>query len=211
MRVDAGDAKHAAAGSRRGGFSFGRRASNSRRASFPSDSKLNTDLRLNDRFLNLVEEGIDVSIRIGDLADSNLITRGLAPTRISAFASPAYLDVERGLLLPVLNEFSVDRATITAIWPERRLGSPTVKAFISYRGGVFFARTVGRHDCGQRVATGEQHPLTQTASPHCKDGVSRPLPGDGPVFVRERPRRTVLIEQRELHSPTSTLLDSARA
>ena len=53
--------------------------------------KLHIDLRLNDRFVNLVEEGIDVAIRIGDLADSNLISRGLAPTRVSAFASPAYL------------------------------------------------------------------------------------------------------------------------
>ena len=53
--------------------------------------KLNIDLRLNDRFVNLVEEGIDVAIRIGDLADSNLISRGLAPARVSAFASPAYL------------------------------------------------------------------------------------------------------------------------
>jgi len=32
-----------------------------------------------------------VAIRIGDLADSSLISRGLTPTRVSAFASPAYL------------------------------------------------------------------------------------------------------------------------
>ncbi|AKJ30038.1 LysR family transcriptional regulator [Caldimonas brevitalea] len=175
--------------------------------------KLNIDLRLNDRFVNLVEEGIDVALRIGDLADSNLISRGLAPIRLSAFASPAYLaargtprrpedlrehdcvnfryqtsgqtlrwmfkvgsrtieftpdaaivvDVsdavaevlvagggigmaaswiaapylQRGLLVPVLTEFSVDTSTITAVWPESRRGSPNVKAFISFLEEVF--------------------------------------------------------------------------
>jgi len=53
--------------------------------------KLQIDLRLNDRFVNLVEEGIDVAIRLGTLADSNLVSRGFAPVRVSAFASPAYL------------------------------------------------------------------------------------------------------------------------
>jgi DNA-binding transcriptional LysR family regulator len=50
------------------------------------------DLRLGDQFLDLVEEGIDIAIRVGELADSRLIARRLAPNRISAFASPAYLE-----------------------------------------------------------------------------------------------------------------------
>ena len=53
--------------------------------------KLHIDLRLNDRFVNLVEEGIDVAIRIGQQDDPNLISRRLAPTRVGAFASPGYL------------------------------------------------------------------------------------------------------------------------
>ena len=57
--------------------------------------KLHIDLRLNDRFVNLHEEGIDVAIRIGQQDDPNLISRRLAPTRIGAFASPGYL-AERG-------------------------------------------------------------------------------------------------------------------
>lgn len=175
--------------------------------------RLNIDLRLNDRFVNLVEEGIDVAIRIGQLADSGLISRGLAQIRLSAYASPAYLAargtptkpedlsghdcvnfryqtsgqtlrwmfktgnrtieftpnaaivvdvsdavvellaagggvgmaaswiaapyVQRGLLVPVLSEFSVDSSTITAVWPESRRGNPAVKAFIAFLEEVF--------------------------------------------------------------------------
>lgn len=53
--------------------------------------QLKVDLRLSDRFVNLVEDGVDVAIRIGNLPDSGLLSRGLATSRISAFASPAYL------------------------------------------------------------------------------------------------------------------------
>jgi DNA-binding transcriptional LysR family regulator len=53
--------------------------------------KVEIDLRLNDRTIDLIEEGVDVAIRIGDLADSRLLSRRLAPHRLCCFASPAYL------------------------------------------------------------------------------------------------------------------------
>lgn len=49
------------------------------------------DLRLDDRHVDLVEEGIDVAVRIGELADSRLLSRRLAPLRLCAYASPTYL------------------------------------------------------------------------------------------------------------------------
>jgi DNA-binding transcriptional LysR family regulator len=49
------------------------------------------DVRLDDRFVNLVEEGIDVAVRIGVLTDSSLVARKLGITRSIACASPAYL------------------------------------------------------------------------------------------------------------------------
>ncbi|NYZ12554.1 LysR family transcriptional regulator [Azospirillum sp. RWY-5-1] len=49
------------------------------------------DLRLNDRFVDIVEEGIDLAVRIGDPADSRLLSRRLAPHRFGCYAAPAYL------------------------------------------------------------------------------------------------------------------------
>jgi DNA-binding transcriptional LysR family regulator len=40
---------------------------------------------------HFVEHGIDFAVRIGDLADTRLLSRRLAPHRLCAFASPSYL------------------------------------------------------------------------------------------------------------------------
>lgn len=175
--------------------------------------RLSIDLRLGDRFADLIEEGIDVAIRVGGLSDSRLISRRLAPHRLCAFASPGYLArrgtpahpdelarhdcvnfrfqstgqalrwpfriggrlveitpdagivtdfsdavaemlaadggigisptyiaapyVERGVLVPVLREFAVERSVVTALWPESRRGNPNVKAFLAFLDEVF--------------------------------------------------------------------------
>jgi len=49
------------------------------------------DLRLDDRHVDLVEDAIDVAVRIGELPDSRLLSRRLGPLRLCAYASPAYL------------------------------------------------------------------------------------------------------------------------
>jgi DNA-binding transcriptional LysR family regulator len=54
--------------------------------------KVTIDLRLGDRYIDLIEEGIDVALRVGEIGDSRLVSRRLAPHRICAFASPAYLE-----------------------------------------------------------------------------------------------------------------------
>lgn len=53
------------------------------------------DVAFDDRFVNLVEEGFDVAVRIGNLADSSLVARKLAGARMVVCASPHYL-AERG-------------------------------------------------------------------------------------------------------------------
>ena len=49
------------------------------------------DLSFSDQFVDVLEESIDVAIRIGQLQDSQLIVRKLAPNRRVLCASPAYL------------------------------------------------------------------------------------------------------------------------
>jgi DNA-binding transcriptional LysR family regulator len=49
------------------------------------------DVTLSDRFVDLVEEGFDLAVRIGRLGDSSLVGRRLGSTRLVACASPQYL------------------------------------------------------------------------------------------------------------------------
>jgi len=53
--------------------------------------KIRLSLNLSDRTVNLIEEGYDLAIRIGELADSSLAARKLAPNRRVVCASPDYL------------------------------------------------------------------------------------------------------------------------
>ncbi|WP_413727206.1 LysR substrate-binding domain-containing protein [Sodalis sp. RH19] len=52
---------------------------------------LSVDLILDDRPIDLLAEGIDISLRMGRLADSNAVARRLATSRRSVLATPEYL------------------------------------------------------------------------------------------------------------------------
>jgi DNA-binding transcriptional LysR family regulator len=49
------------------------------------------NLLLLDRMVNLIEEGIDVGVRIGELSDSSLVAQTVGKVRFLTVASPAYL------------------------------------------------------------------------------------------------------------------------
>lgn len=49
------------------------------------------DLQLNDRKVDVVEEGFDVALRIGQLKNSSLVAKYVAPIRLVMCASPDYL------------------------------------------------------------------------------------------------------------------------
>lgn len=53
--------------------------------------RVSLDVQLADRVVDLVEEGFDLAVRIARLADSSLVSRKLASTRLVLCASPDYL------------------------------------------------------------------------------------------------------------------------
>jgi LysR family transcriptional regulator, regulator for bpeEF and oprC len=74
--------------------------------------ELTIDLEVSERYVSLVEDGVDVAIRIGDLADSSLLARQIGCVEAVVVAAPAYLeshgapntpiDLERHLCLPFM-------------------------------------------------------------------------------------------------------------
>ncbi|NVK19592.1 MAG: LysR family transcriptional regulator [Methylocystaceae bacterium] len=53
--------------------------------------ELTVDVSLNDRFVDIVDEGFDMAIRIGRLADSSLIAKKIGASRHMTVAAPSYL------------------------------------------------------------------------------------------------------------------------
>jgi len=74
-------------------ISFGRLHVAPLLASFlAKNPEVTIDLSVNDRFIDLVEEGIDLAVRVGDLADSTLIARRLSSNRRLVCAAPSYIE-----------------------------------------------------------------------------------------------------------------------
>jgi DNA-binding transcriptional LysR family regulator len=57
----------------------------------PRHPRLRLELSVSDRHAELVREGLDVAIRVGEVADSDLNARRLATVPMALVASPAYL------------------------------------------------------------------------------------------------------------------------
>lgn len=53
---------------------------------------VSVELSLTDRYVDLVDEGFDLAIRLGALEDSSLLSRKLAPYRLIACAATNYLE-----------------------------------------------------------------------------------------------------------------------
>lgn len=54
--------------------------------------KIQLEVELSPRVVDLVEEGFDLAVRVGKLSDSSLIGRKIADSRLALFASRGYID-----------------------------------------------------------------------------------------------------------------------
>ena len=79
------------------------------------DIRLEVDF--SDRFVDVVEDGFDIVIRIANLADSTLVARRMGPCRRVLCASPAYLESHGRPALP--HELS-EHATIGYAYEQAR-------------------------------------------------------------------------------------------
>lgn len=110
------------------------------RARYPG---LRLDIDLSDRTVDLVNEGIDVAVRIGASPAPNLIARKIAPVRIVVCAAPSYL-ARRGF--PQL--------------PEDLAGHDTLAYSLLATGDTWIF-----HD-----SMGAEHPVRMEPSVHANNG-----------------------------------------
>ena len=113
--------------------------------------KRHPDVRISwlflNRFVNMVEEGVDLSIRIGELADSNLIARQYTSIKVHFVASPDYIK-QHGLPKPP-KELSQHQCVLDSSnrqpgrWRYSEAGKEstiTVKGFVQANDGEVEAR-----------------------------------------------------------------------
>ncbi len=147
-----------------------------------AEPAITIDLMLDDRFVDLVEEGFDVAIRVTELADSSLIARRLASFSMLIVATPDFLARhDRPILMPqdlidapaivdtnfrgranwVFN-IGGERATVT-VRPRVEVNSPQV-ALEAALAGLGFAR-LPLFSARDAVADGRLVPLLKAYEP----------------------------------------------
>ncbi|MEP9348246.1 LysR family transcriptional regulator [Xanthobacter sp. KR7-225] len=100
------------------------------------------DVLLDDRVIDLVSEGIDLALRMGELTDSAAIARRIARGRRSVLATPAYLARAGTPLAPA--DLAIHEAIVYsqlgASWTFRRNGT---EASVAVRGRVRLSAAEG--------------------------------------------------------------------
>ena len=144
-------------------------------------------LQLTDRYVNLVEEHVDLAIRVGRLPDSSMIAVCVGLIRLVLCASPAYLE-KRGIPATPADlalhdcvvleghgtwEFSTGRTTQAIEVPSRLTVNLLEAAAAAAAGGAGVARVLSYFvACPCQAARG-----IRTASPSREHRPRRPPPG----------------------------------
>lgn len=112
--------------------------------------EISIDLQLSNYAVDIVEQGIDVDIRMGALENSSLVARKLAPSERLLCASPEYLAAHPPIETPYdLLQHSCLTYRITGgepVWRFRRSGEPDIElrvsgSFSSESGQAIFQAT----------------------------------------------------------------------
>ena len=109
---------------------------------------LDVDIVLDDRNINLVEAGIDIGLRVGQLVNSALTARKIAQCERRVIGTPSYFNAAGVPRIPA------DLATHQVIIYEQPLGGPTwtfrqgvAEASVALGGRVHLDTTVGVRSC----------------------------------------------------------------
>ena len=170
--------------------------------------RLEISTSYSDRLVDLVGEGFDAAVRLGNLADSSLIARRIAPIRAVLVASPAYLARAGTPRTPADLARPRGRSrTATQVWQFRRDG----KRF-SHRPRGRFTADSGEAElagvvaglgiammpaflAGPAIERGELVTLLDDyAIPQAGIYVVRPPPAE-PVPIRSRSLTDILVEK----------------
>ena len=81
--------------------------------------EIDLELMLENRRVDLIAEGYDLAIRIGELEDSNLVSKKLQQSNMKLFASPEYLALseKRGAALNQISDLEQHKMLTMAIYP----------------------------------------------------------------------------------------------
>ncbi|MGB5328235.1 MAG: LysR family transcriptional regulator [Gammaproteobacteria bacterium] len=120
--------------------------------------EIEIEIDLNDRQIDLIEENIDLAIRVGDLEDSSLIARKLASVHFAICASPAYLarfgEPQHPAELSAHEVLVYSNVAVGRQWFYQQDGkrvSPRMKYRLSANNGEFLAAVAKR---GQGIVSG---------------------------------------------------------
>jgi DNA-binding transcriptional LysR family regulator len=144
-------------------------------------AEVDVQLSLQDRAVNLLEEHVDVALRIGNLADSSLIAVRIGQIRRVVCASPAYLksrgtpkspeDLSAHDLIsylpmqsPTLWRFKQDQTEYAVPVRSRLIVSNIESACDAARAGVGIAEAFSYH-VAESIKSGELKPLLQDFQP----------------------------------------------
>ena len=118
------------------------------------DDNLEIEIDLNDRQIDLIDENIDLAIRVGDLQNSSLIARKLARVHFAICASSAYLarfgEPQHPAELSAHEVLVYSNVAVGRQWFYQQDGkrvSPRMKYRLSANNGEYLA-TIAKHGLG---------------------------------------------------------------